>query len=176
MGGGGGGGGWNPFENVSWNKPFGDSVASNLVGGAGGVDSMFQGVSMDKPFGDTSSLGLALYGNTNAPLTSTGVDKQTGEQYVPNPDAPPGAEIGLPSPPASTPTPSAPTSNIPMAYNPGALPKYLNNAAETAYRNQYLKGFNPNVNFNLNAEQSPFKNISQGSIGNTLSNALSRRS
>ena len=82
MGSGGGGGSWNPFEGVSWNKPFGDSAASNLVGGAGGISSIGQGVSWNKPFGDTSSLGLALYGNSQAPLTSTGKDKQTGEQVI----------------------------------------------------------------------------------------------
>lgn len=41
----------NPFEGVSWNKPFGDSAASNLVGGAGGVSSMFNNVSWENPTG-----------------------------------------------------------------------------------------------------------------------------
>lgn len=174
-GGGGGGGGWNPFENVSWNKPFGDSAASNLVGGAGGVDSMFQGVSTAKPFGDTSSLGLALYGNTNAPLTSTGVVKETGEQLVYNPDAPPGAGAGLPTSAPKPPTIST-SPSIPMASTrgPGALPRYANNAAEMAFRDAYLKSFTPNTNFNINAEATPYKAISPTGIGNTSN--LQRRS
>lgn len=52
-GGGGGGGGWNPFQDVSMNRPFGNSFVGN-----------------------------ALQGNPNAPLTSDGKDKVTGEQYV----------------------------------------------------------------------------------------------
>ncbi len=51
--GGGGGGGWNPFQDVSWSRPFGNS-----------------------------ELGNALQGNPNAPLTPDGKVKETGEQLV----------------------------------------------------------------------------------------------
>lgn len=176
--GGGGGGGWNPFEGVSWNKPFGDSAASNLVGGAGGISSIGQGVSWDKPFGDTSSLGQALYGNSNAPLTSEGKSKETGEQVII-----PGTQGSSTSNDpqfggtfVQPPAPSYNTNAIPVAplSGPGALPKYGNNAAEMAFRDAYLKNFTPNVNYNINAEATPYKAISPTGIGNTSN--LQRRS
>lgn len=163
MGGGGGGGGWNPFENVSWNTPFGDSqVGKTLYGGtSGGVNSVFNNVSWDKPLGDNSALGQALYGNSQAPLTSEGKDKETGEQVII-----PGTggssttndpQFGGTILPPKTPTASAP-SNVLRAYNPGALPKYLPNDAERKFREDYMKSLKPNVNFNIMGESSPYKN------------------
>ena len=60
-------GGWQPFQNVSWTRPFGDS-----------------------------DLGNAVQGVRDAPLTPGGVVKETGEQLYFNPDAPGGAGGGIP--------------------------------------------------------------------------------
>lgn len=167
MGGGGGGGGWNPFEGVSWNKPFGDSAASNLVGGAGGISSMGQGVSWNKPFGDTSSLGLALYGNSNAPLTSEGKDKNTGDQVIV-----PGTggssttndpQFGgtIVAPPAST---STPTTMPSIANRGGTFARFGNNAAENALRQSYLGALKPNYGFTFQNQANPYKAVSTPNV------------
>lgn len=147
----------NPFENVSWNKPFGNSTASTVVGGNGGVDSILNNVSMTNPIGKDSELAGAT-GHKDTLLTSTGVDKASGQQGTGNPGAPPGAGAGLPSfatPPAPA---SAPTSYAPMVANRmGTLPSYRNNSAEEAFKNSYMNSLKPNYGQTFQAEANPYK-------------------
>lgn len=119
--------GGNPFQDVSWSRPFGNSF-----------------------------LGNALGGNPNAPLNPDGTVKQTGEQLYYNPDAPPGAGAGLPTT-APVQTYKAPSFSANNTFNRGYAPTYLDSAAEKAFRDSYLKSLKPNTTFNLNAEISPFK-------------------
>lgn len=186
----GGSSGGNPFENVSWstpfggsalgqaggsvqnaignatqgvslNKPFGDSAASELVGGGGGINSIFNGVSMTNPMGTDSTLAQATGHAQNAPLTSTGVDKSTGEQGTYNPNAPPGAGAGLPSfPSATAPAAPAPTTAPSIANRGGTMPRYGNSANEDAFRRSYIGSLKPNYGFTFQGQQgNPFKAV-----------------
>lgn len=173
--GGGGGGGFNPFQDVTWNKPFGNSAASNLVGGTQGSNHMFDNVSMTNPLGTNSFVANATGHNTNAPLTSEGKDKKTGEQVVQPTVSADNGGVGVGVPQViqkPNPVNNTPATTTPMAFTPGAGPRYLNNQSEMDYRNAYMKSLAPNTNFNINAESSPYKNISSGQIGNALASKL----
>lgn len=161
------GGGGNMFQDVSWNKPFGNSTASNLVGGQGGIDSMFNTVSWDKPFGTDSTLGQALYGNQNAPLNADGTPKDPNYTTAPNPNAPPGAGAGLPMVvPKSSPSSSAPSGPAnTLGMRQGTLPSYRNNANEDAFRQSMLSSLKPNYGFTFQGQNSPYKAVTPPSKG-----------
>jgi hypothetical protein len=167
---GGGGGGWNPFEGVSWNTPFGGSqLGQTLYGGTnGGVNSVFNNVSWDKPLGDNSMVGQALYGNSQAPLTSEGKDKNTGDQVIV-----PGTggssttndpQFGgtIVAPPASA--TSTPTTMPSIANRGGTFARFGNNAAENALRQSYLGALKPNYGFTFQNQANPYKAVSTPTV------------
>lgn len=150
----------NPFEGVSWNKPFGNSTASTLVGGQGGLSSVFDNVSMTDPLGQGSWLAEATgHGNKDSPLTSEGKDKKTGEQVI----IPGTGGSSLSNEPqfggtfVTPPTTSAPTTS-PRAPRMGALA-----GVRPSFQANYLNALNPNSGFKL-------QNVPQNkqSIGNSI--------
>ncbi len=148
----------NATQDVSLNKPFGNSTLSTLYGGNGGLNSVLNNVSWDKPFGTNSTLGLALYGNQQAPLTTKGVVKETGEQLVYDPTAPPGAGYGLPTSKQQ----SQVAGQDVIQMGPQAPRSAL--ALEERLRSEARKKLTPNTEFNFNLETNPITKSPFGSF------------
>ncbi len=155
-----GGGSFNPFQDVSANKPFGDSTASTLVGGNGGLNSIFNGVSMTDPMGRDSTLAGAT-GHKDTPLTSAGVDKKTGQQVSQPTVSVQNGGIGAGIPTygggSSSSSPGSsfitPTPAHPLALSSLASPS--NTGAEDALRQSYLNSLKPNYGFTFAGQQAP---------------------
>lgn len=126
------GSGKNPFENVSWSKPFGDSS----LGQAGGqlqknIAAMGQDVSVSKPFGNSAlgTLGTPARSNPNDPMYA-GVNKPITSSPIASPMA---ANTNF--------NPVAPTNDT---------------GAEDAFRNSYLSALKPQTAFTFNAQNPTF--------------------
>jgi hypothetical protein len=156
-------------QDVSWNKPFGDSTAATLLGGNGGISSIFNGVSMTDPIGTDSFMGQASHGNKSAPLTPEGKDKQTGEQVIiPGTQNITDTATGLPSesPQFGGGFPGNPTNTggglipaPPDTYAPPmaltALNRGANTGPEDSLRASYLQALKPNYGFTFQGETNP---------------------
>lgn len=151
-------------ENVSWSKPLGDSFAGQVGGKAQEINKQivqntmgilnpknYEGISTNKPVG--GDVGQALYGNPNAPLTTKGVDKKTGEQLDFNQDAPPGAGFGIP---VSRPKSQVGGMSDVIQLTPQSPRSAL--ALEERLRSEARKKLNPNVEYAFNLEANPIAN------------------
>lgn len=140
-------------SDVSWNKPFGNSAASNLVGGAGGASSIMNGVSMTNPLGQTSYLAQAT-GHGNGPLTSTGKNKETGEQEMQlTPTADYGGIGTIPTMVQRSPTANPAVNSVAGSPSPRSAM-----ALEERLRASKRQAVNPNVEYGFNLEKNPIAN------------------
>lgn len=144
----------NPFNQVSWQHPFGDSALANATGNG----QSFQ----------------------NAPLTASGADKKTGQQiidpntlkdYNTNQGQGPAVPQILSTIAAPTSAPTAPNNN----FYGGVGSQYAKNNSEQNFLNSYQQALNPNTNFNINAQTNPlisqagFKSpTAAGALGNNV--------
>lgn len=58
-------------------------------------------------------------------------------------------------PTAATPNAAGTPQAAPGNFSNGALPSYMNNSSEQNFLNSYAKSLNPNVNYNINAQNNP---------------------
>jgi hypothetical protein len=146
-------------ENVSWNKPFGDSSAASLVGGSGGLSSVFNNVSMTDPIGTNSFLADATgHGLKDAPLNPDGTSKETGEQVVVNQGT--DYATGSPAPQGDAfgnwslvkPVISGPQAS-PITVAPKPLRSAI--ALEERLRSEARKAKPKNIEFGYNLESKP---------------------
>ncbi len=144
---------WNPFEGVSIQKPFGESALGQGLGQEQkNIGQAFTDVSLQKPYGN-SSLGQ-LGGYLQNQTGFKGLQNSIG--MIPYVDFNPSQKRGRSETPSAVQIPGAP-SVVPLSstYN-GSQPSYMNNTSEQNFLDSYAKSLNPNVNYNINAQTSPF--------------------
>lgn len=150
-------------DNVSWNKPFGDSDLSR------NSQNQFNNAkqNVNKQLGTTMGAGAGgalspLFGTD--PVTGLIIGGIAGNKVGQNIDSAVNATPGTNPPAGSMYIPPS------TSFSNGAGPGFQNTDAETAFRNAYLKSLTPNTNFNINAEANPYKATSVPSTGPSAPN------
>ncbi len=146
MGAGGGGVDWNPINS---------SIGTNL-----NMAHNNQNMVMNPAVWNTDIGKSSMNTGAGTPWGAGGMYEQMGDTSQLTPG------MGLEQPKRTNPndhrtnTPTTtPTVTPSFSFgNNGAQPSYMNNTSEQNFLNSYAKSLNPNVNYNINAQTSPFTN------------------
>jgi hypothetical protein len=126
-------------ENVSWNKPFGNSYASNLVGGEAGTNHIMDNVSMQHPIGQGSELAVQTGAGQRPESAVAKAQRLAREANTGGGQAQAGGYGGL--------------SSAGNGMNTGPWSEgNKSTGGEDAFRADYLSSLKPNTAFTFNAE------------------------